>query len=192
MGVIEMNDMCPSSLTKEELEELRKEFQKIIKKRKTIKDYISALKNYDYVVAELFCTRNKLNASRHSIKVLNKFSEQQEKEILHLQQKLIDNEKYYQMKYKDFKNIQNKLEITEERRRVNSGKIGGLVKQNNILNQKNELYLQIISSKDRDLEHAAIIIQNLNKKIKSLRNKPTIQELREYERTRKSPRKIKK
>lgn len=136
MGVIEMNDMCPSSLTKEELEELRKEFPKIIKKRKTIKDYISALKNYDYVVAELFCTRNKLNASRHSIKVLNKFSEQQEKEILHLQQKLIDNEKYYQMKYKDFKNIQNKLEIAEERRRVNSGKIGGLVKQNNILNQK--------------------------------------------------------
>lgn len=109
-----------------------------------------------------------------------------------MQQKLIDNEKYYQMKYKDFKNIQNKLEITEERRRVNSGKIGGLVKQNNILNQKNELYLQIISSKDRDLEHAATIIQSLNKKIKSLRNKPTIQELREYERTRKSPRKIKK
>lgn len=187
-----MNDMCPSSLTKEELEELRKEFLKIIKKRKTIKDYISALENYDYVVAELFCTRNKLNASRHSIKVLNKFSEQQEKEILYLQQKLIDNEKYYQMKYKDFKNIQNKLEITEERRRVNSGKIGGLVKQNNILNQKNELYLQIISSKNRDLEHAATIIQSLNKKIKSLRNKPTIQELREYERTRKSPRKIKK
>jgi len=54
MEVIVMNDMCPSSLTKEELEELRKEFPKIIKKRKTIKDYISALKNYDYVVAELF------------------------------------------------------------------------------------------------------------------------------------------
>lgn len=109
-----------------------------------------------------------------------------------MQQKLIDNEKYYQMKYKDFKNIQNKLEITEERRRVNSGKIGGLVKQNNILNQKNELYLQIIDSKDRDLKQAAIIIKSLNNKIKSLKNKPTIEELKEYEITRKSPRKNKK
>lgn len=187
-----MNDMCPSSLTKEELEELRKEFPKIIKKRKTIKDYISALKNYDYVVAELYCTRNKLAESRKNLQELSKFNDQKMQKIFSLQQQLEDNEKYYQMKYKDFKSIQNKLEITEERRRVNSGKIGGLVKQNNILNQKNELYLQIISSKDRDLEHAAIIIQNLNKKIKSLRNKPTIQELREYERTRKSPRKIEK
>lgn len=37
MEVIVMNDMCPSSLTKEELEELRKEFPKIIKKKKNYK-----------------------------------------------------------------------------------------------------------------------------------------------------------
>ena len=175
---------CPSSLTRADLKEFKKQFPKILKSKKSAKDYLLALRNYDYVVAELYCTRNKLAESRKN--------DQKMQKIFSLQQQLEDNEKYYWMKYKDFKEIENKLKITEERRRVNSGKIGGLVKQNNILNQKNELYLQIIDSKDRDLKQAAIIIKSLNDRIKSLKNKPTIEELKEYERTRKSPRKNKK
>lgn len=183
---------CPSSLTRADLKEFKRQFPKILKSKKSAKDYLLALRNYDYVVAELYCTRNKLAESRKNLQELSKFNDQKMQKIFSLQQQLEDNEKYYLMKYKDFKEIENKLKITEERRRVNSGKIGGLVKQNNILNQKNELYLQIIDSKDRDLKQAAIIIKCLNDKIKSLKNKPTIEELKEYERTRKSPRKNKK
>lgn len=47
----------------------------------------------------------------------------------------------------------------------------------------------MLDFKDRDLKQAATIIQNLNKEIKSLKNRPTMKELKEYEITRKSPRK---
>lgn len=193
----ELNDRYyASSLTKQELKEIQKSFPKLFKKRKTIKEYISSIKNYDYIVAELYCTRNKLLIERENIKMLsNKETELEQissnrlQKIFSLMKNNEELEKILSLKSKDLENVIKKFKETEKRRRINSGKVGGLVKQNNILIKKNEMYTQIIEAKDRDLKQAAIIIDNLNKKIKSLKNKPTIEELKQYEMTRKSPRK---
>lgn len=193
----ELNDSYyASSLTKQELKEIQKSFPKLFKKRKTIKEYISSIKNYDYIVAELYCTRNKLLIERENIKMLsNKETELEQissnrlQKIFSLMKNNEELEKILSLKSKDLENVIKKFKETEKRRRINSGKVGGLVKQNNILIKKNEMYTQIIEAKDRDLKQAAIIIDNLNKKIKSLKNKPTIEELKQYEMTRKSPRK---
>lgn len=191
-----MNDLCPSSITKSELKKLRKQFPDIIKKRKTVKEYLRAIKNYDYVVAELFCTRNKLGDARDKIekleksqKVLEQANNNKMSKISNLYKQIEDYEQLYRLKLNDIKLMQNKLKTTEERRRINAGKIGGLIVSNKNLNNKVEIYKQVLESKDRDLNQATIIIKNLNDKIKSLKNKPSIEELKEYDRTRKSPRK---
>lgn len=114
------------------------------------------------------------------------------KEIFKLHKQISDYEDLYTLKCNDERKIIAKLKETENKRRINSGKAGGLVKQNNILKEKNEMYKQVIEAKERDLKQAATIIDSLNKKLKSLKNKPTIEELKQYEMTRKSPRKNKK
>lgn len=190
---------CVSSLTKKELNELRKKFPKLPKKRKTLKEYINSIKEYDYVVAELFCTRNKLaearaenNEYKDRVRIAEEFNEKKMKEIFKLHKQISDYEDLYTLKCNDERKIIAKLKETENKRRINSGKAGGLVKQNNILKEKNEMYKQVIEAKERDLKQAATIIDSLNKKLKSLKNKPTIEELKQYEMTRKSPRKNKK
>lgn len=190
---------CASSLTKKELNELRKEFPKLPKKRKTLKEYIHSLKEYDYVVAELLCTRNKLAKARAEndeykdrVKIAEEFNEKKMKEIFKLHKQISDYEDLYNLKCNDERKIIAKLKETENKRRINSGKAGGLVKQNNILKERNEMYKQVIEAKERDLKKAATIIDSLNKKIKSLKNKPTIEESKQYEMTRKSPRKKEK
>lgn len=190
------NTKCPSSITKSELRQMRKEFPEIIKKRKSLKEYIKSLKNYEYVEAELYFTRNKLSDARNKIEeleeqrfILERANNNKMDKIFELQQQIVDYEELYRLKLHDLELIKDKLKEIEEKRRVNAGKVGGLVVSNKNLNNKVEMYKQLLESKDRDLRKAAIIIKNLNDKIRSLKNKPSIEELKEYDRTRKSPRK---
>lgn len=190
------NINCPSSITKSELRQIKKEFPKITKKRKSLKEYINSLKNYEYVEAELYFTRNKLDDARNKIEeleeqnhILERANNNKMDKIFKLQQQIVDYEKLYELKLKDLELIKNKLVETEERRRSNAGKVGGLIVSNKNLNNRVEMYRQVLESKDRDLNQAAIIIKSLNDRIRSLKNKPSIEELKEYDRTRKSPRK---
>lgn len=73
---------CPSSLTRADLKEFKKQFPKILKSKKSAKDYLLALRNYDYVVAELYCTRNKLAEYRKNLQELSKFNDQKMQKIL--------------------------------------------------------------------------------------------------------------
>lgn len=190
------NINCPSSITKSELRQIKKEFPKITKKRKSLKEYINSLKNYEYVEAELYFTRNKLDDARNKIEeieeqnhILERANNNKMDKIFKLQQQIVDYEKLYELKLKDLELIKNKLVETEERRRSNAGKVGGLIVSNKNLNNRVEMYRQVLESKDRDLNQAAIIIKSLNDRIRVLKNKPSIEELKEYDRTRKSPRK---
>ena len=170
------NNLKP--LTKKEMNELKKALPKLEKRRKTIKDYINALKNYDRVVAELKYTKNKLDYAINNIKTLQNLSIQKDNKLNDIQNTYnnlrIANKnlkKDLELKCNELEQTIAKLEKTENRRRINASKIGGLVKQINALNKKPETYKQIISAKSRDLKQAATIIKSLNYKIKVLENR---------------------
>lgn len=89
-----------------------------------------------------------------------------------------ENERLSKAKEKHTKYINyllDKIDLTEARRRANAGRVGGFKAHNNKLSD--------------DLAKAKEIINKLNEENKRLKNRPTMQELIEYERTRKSPRK---
>lgn len=69
----------------------------------------------------------------------------------------------------------DKIQLIEKRRRANAGRVGGLKARNNKLSN--------------DLAKAKVIINKLNEENKKIKNRPTMQEFIDYERTRKSPRK---
>lgn len=85
----------------------------------------------------------------------------------------LENEKEKNIKYINY--LLDKIDLTEARRRANAGRVGGFKAHNNKLSD--------------DLAKAKEIINKLNEENKRLKNRPTMQELIEYERTRKSPRK---
>lgn len=88
--------------------------------------------------------------------------------------------------------LENKLNMLNQKYQKLIGRVGGLTKQKNASFQTINLFKDMLDFKDRDLKQAVTIIQNLNKEIKSLKNRPTMKKLKEYEITRKSPRKNKK
>jgi len=105
-----------------------------------------------------------------------------EKECLNNQIKLKDNQ---------IKKIHDKYLETEEKRRNNASKAGGLqTSLNKSYKEKKELSNMVNELTDR-LNEARNLIQSLNKEIRRLKTKPdlTMENLRKYERTRKSPRK---
>ena len=170
------NNLKP--LSRKEMNELRKRLPKLRKRRKTIKDYINALKNYDRVVAELKYTKNKLDYAISNIKTLQNLSIQKDNKLNDIQNTYnnlrIANKnlkKDLLLKCDELEETIAKLEKTENRRRINASKIGGLVKQINALNKKPETYKQIINAKSRDLKQAAAIIKSLNYKIKVLEHR---------------------
>lgn len=170
------NNLKP--LTKKEMNELRKGFSKLKKRRKTIKDYINALKNYDRVVAELKYTKNKLDYAISNIQTLQNLCIKKDNKLNDIQNTYnnlrIANKnlkKDLLLKCDELEETIAKLEKTENRRRINASKIGGLVKQINALNKKPETYKQIINAKSRDLKQAAAIIKSLNYKIKVLEHR---------------------
>lgn len=174
--------MKPNKLAKEDKKKLKNQFPKIPKKRKNIKECLHAIKNYDYVVAELGIAKEK-------IETLEKFNDSKQQTIYRLMKESSDNENLFVLKLKEKEKLIKKLKETEEKRRAAAGKAGGLTTKVNSLEKEKIVYKQMLNSKDKDLEQAASIIKNLNNKIKSLKNKPTMEELRYYERTRKSPKK---
>lgn len=170
------NNLKP--LSKKEMNELRKELPKLEKRRKTIKDYINALKNYDRVVAELKYTKNKLDYANNNIETLQNLNILKDNKLNNIQNTYnnlrIANKnlkKDFELKCDELEQTIAKLEKTENRRRTNASKIGGLVKQINALNKKPETYKQIINAKSRDLKQAAAIIKSLNYKIKVLEHR---------------------
>lgn len=89
-----------------------------------------------------------------------------------------ENERLSKAKEKHTKYINyllDKIDLIEAKRRANAGRVGGFKAHNNKLSD--------------DLAKAKEIINKLNEENKKLKNRPTMQELIEYERTRKSPRK---
>mgnify|MGYP004503585615 FL=1 len=170
------NNLKP--LTKKEMNELRKVLPKLEKRRKTIKDYINALKNYDRVVAELKYTKHQLDYATGNIETLQNLNILKDKKLNNIQNTYnnlqIANKnlnKDLELKCDELEQTIAKLEKTENRRRINASKIGGLVKQINALNKKPETYKQIINAKSRDLKQAAAIIKSLNYKIKVLEHR---------------------
>lgn len=155
-------------LTEEEIEEFRKGFPNIPKKRKKIKECIKAIKNYDYILLKLdiFKTNNetlqRINDGRF--------------------RKLMEAHKRYNDLEETYLEVKNKLDSA-------NSKIGGLTTKMNKQKEELEVYKQMLSSKDADLKQSVEIIKRLEEKVKSLKNKPTMNELREYERTRRSPKK---
>lgn len=170
------NNLKP--LSRKEMNELRKELPELEKKRKTIKDYINALKNYDRVVAELKYTKHQLDYATSNIETLQNLNILKDKKLNNIQNTYIDLRianknlnKDLELKCDELEQTIAKLEKTENRRRINASKIGGLVKQINALNKKPETYKQIINAKSRDLKQAATIIKSLNYKIKVLEHR---------------------
>ncbi len=88
--------------------------------------------------------------------------------------------------------LENKLNMLNQKYQKLIGRVGGLTKQRNASFQTINIFKDMLAFKDRDLKQAATIIQNLNIEMKSLKNRPTMKELKEDEITRKSPRKNKK
>lgn len=165
-------------LSRKEMNELRKGLPKLEKRRKTIKDYINALKNYDRVVAELKYTKHQLDYATSNIETLQNLNILKDKKLNNIQNTYnnlqIANKnlnKDLELKCDELEQTIAKLEKTENRRRINASKIGGLVKQINALNKKPETYKQIINAKSRDLKQAATIIKSLNYKIKVLEHR---------------------
>lgn len=170
------NNLKP--LSRKEMNELRKVLPKLEKRRKTIKDYINALKNYDRIVAELKYTKHQLDYATSNIETLQNLNILKDKKLNNIQNTYnnlqIANKnlnKDLELKCTELEQTIAKLEKTENRRRINASKIGGLVKQINALNKKTETYKQIINAKSRDLKQAAAIIKSLNYKIKVLEHR---------------------
>ena len=158
-------------LSRKEMNELRKGLPKLEKRRKTIK-------NYDRVVAELKYTKNELDYAISDIQTLQNLNILKDKKLNNIQNTYnnlqIANKnlnKDLELKCDELEQTIAKLEKTENRRRINASKIGGLVKQINALNKKPETYKQIINAKSRDLKQAAAIIKSLNYKIKVLEHR---------------------
>ena len=87
--------------------------------------------------------------------------------------------------------LKTKLEETELKRRKTAGKVGGLTAKLHSVEKEKEFYKGMLDEKDQGLKKSKEIIDELNKKIKQLKNRPTMTEIYEYERTRKSPKKKK-
>lgn len=155
-------------LTEEEIEEFIKGFPNIPKKRKKIKECIKAIKNYDYILLKL----DILKTNNETLQRINdgRF------------RKLMEAHKRYNDLEETYLEVKNKLDSA-------NSKIGGLTTKMNKQKEELEVYKQMLSSKDADLKQSVEIIKRLEEKVKSLKNKPTMNELREYERTRRSPKK---
>lgn len=122
-----------------------------------------------------------INATREYKNLINEISIK-ENEIINLTTEKNnmkqENERLSKAKEKHTKYINyllNKIDLIEAKRRANAGRVGGFKAHNNKLSD--------------DLAKAKEIINKLNEENKKLKNRPTMQELIEYERTRKSPRK---
>ena len=77
--------------------------------------------------------------------------------------------------------LENKLNMLNQKYQKLIGRVGGLTKQRNASFQTINIFKDMLAFKDRDLKQAATIIQNLNIEMKSLKNRPTMKELKEYD-----------
>ena len=91
-------------------------------------------------------------------------------------------EKYINLK-KLYETLEEENILLEKRRRSNAGAVGGLIATNNKLRKQIKLLTN-------DLAYAIKIIKELNKENQKLKNPTTMQQIYEYERTRKAPKSV--
>lgn len=160
----------PKKLTRWQERRLQKMFPEV-----PVEHTIEAIENYDAVLNEL---KFKKIAEKELIEINNK----KENKIFNL---FKENERLEQ----EIIRLNEDNKTLEEKRRKTAGKAGGLTAKNNSLEKEKALYKTMLDEKEEGLKKAKEIIDELNKKIKQLKNRPTMSEIYEYERTRKSPKK---
>lgn len=126
-----------------------------------IKYIINAAREYKNLINEISIKENE---------IINLITE---KNNMNQENEILSKEKEKHTKYINY--LLDKIDLIEAKRRANAGRVGGFKAHNNKLSD--------------DLAKAKEIINKLNEENKKLKNRPTMQELIEYERTRKSPRK---
>lgn len=114
-----MEEYRVRDLTKTEENELRKMMPKLPKKKFSIKKIIKAIRNYDKLLDELA--------------LLTEISENRQKSIFRLQSQNKEKEDLLVLKIKEIKKLEDKILEKEEQRRINAGKVGGLQKRVNQL-----------------------------------------------------------
>lgn len=167
----------PKKLTRWQERKLQKMFPEI-----PVVNSIEAIKNYDNVVDEL-------NLKKTIEKELIETNSKKEKRIFEFYKENVRLQNEIIRLNEENKILEEKNKTIEEKRRKTAGKIGGLTAKNNSLEKEKALYKKMLDEKEEGLKKTKEIIDELNKKIKQLKNRPTMSEIYEYERTRKSPKK---
>lgn len=134
-----------------------------------IRHTLDAIREYDSVTEKYFT----------SLEIIDKIS--RENTLLNEKVILRDNQ---------IKKLNLKLTETESRRRKNASAIGGFVKKNHLLTEKLKEYDNLLKDAYINLANARNIIVSQNNEIQKLKRKPklTIENLRKWDRTGKSPR----
>lgn len=105
----------------------------------SFKKIIDSIKNYDFVVNELTKTQKNYDKTVNELEYTSKISENRQKAIFRLQNQCKQNEDMLILKVKEIKKLKDKVIEKEEQRRANAGKIGGLQKRVNELEEELEL-----------------------------------------------------
>lgn len=141
-----------------------------------IKEFINAIKNYP---------------------VLKEQYELLEVELLNANEENKNLDNRVRLKDLQIKEMHKKYLELEDKRRKNASKAGGLQTSLNRMYKQNEELLNTVdeltdrlNDSTNKIDEAREMIQSLNKEIRRLKRKPalTMENLRKYERTRKSPR----
>lgn len=141
-----------------------------------IKEFINAIKNYP---------------------VLKEQYELLEVELLNANEENKNLDNRVRLKDLQIKEMHKKYLELEDKRRKNASKAGGLQTSLNRMYKQNEELLNAVdeltdrlNDSTNKIDEAREMIQSLNKEIRRLKRKPalTMENLRKYERTRKSPR----
>lgn len=141
-----------------------------------IKEFINAIKNYP---------------------VLKEQYELLEVELINANEENKNLDNRVRLKDLQIKEMHKKYLELEDKRRKNASKAGGLQTSLNRMYKQNEELLNTVdeltdrlNDSTNKIDEAREMIQSLNKEIRRLKRKPalTMENLRKYERTRKSPR----
>lgn len=118
----------------------------------SFKKIIDSIKNYDFVVNELTKTQKNYDKTVNELEYTSKISENRQKAIFRLQNQCKQNEDMLILKVKEIKKLEDKILEKENQRRINAGKIGGLQKRVNELEEELELTKKSLAEKEELLK----------------------------------------
>lgn len=171
---------APNKLSEKQEKELRNQFPKL----PSISHCVEAIKNYDDTV-------NKLELEKIKNEELIELNNNKQERLFYVYKENERLEEFSIETHIENEELKSKLEETELKRRKTAGKVGGLTAKLHSVEKEKEFYKGMLDAKEQGLKKSKEIIDELNKKIKQLKNRPTMTEIYEYERTRKSPKKKK-